>query len=164
MFGGGHRRRARFAEKALGLLLASATALITASCGGVQRSGGADARINVEALPPDIREAYGVFASHCSRCHTITRPLNAYVRRVEHWDKYVHRMMRQPGSGINQSEAKVILKWLHYYTLEIKGLKPVPEPPPEAEPVGADLIPATSPSAAGPAGTDGASGSVQGHH
>ena len=107
----------------------------------MQRTGGVDSRIDLEKLPSEVRTAYHVFASHCSRCHTIARPLNAYVRRVEHWNRYVHRMMRQPGSGINPREAKVILTFLHYYTLEIKGLKPLQdEPQASSEPTGADLI------------------------
>lgn len=89
--------------------------LALASC-----SGGSAARrpdgIDVSRYPQPIQEAYEVFAFRCSRCHTLARPLNAQVTDVRHWDDYVRRMRRQPGSGITRANAREILKFLYYFT------------------------------------------------
>ena len=74
-----------------------------------------------EQLPPDIQSSYDAFRFHCSRCHTLSRPLTARVSSTEHWDQYVARMRRMPGSGISEANSKVILKFLYYYTLVIRG-------------------------------------------
>lgn len=106
-------------ERATGLrlVLALSLALAAAAC-----SGGAHARrpdgIDVSHYPPEIQEAYSVFEFRCSRCHSLARPLNAQVTDLSHWDDYVRRMRRQPGSGITRANARVILKFLYYYTTE----------------------------------------------
>jgi hypothetical protein len=83
-------------------------------------SGGAAQRrsdgLDVSHYPPEIQQAYQVFAFRCSRCHSLARPLNAQVTDNQHWVEYVARMRRQPGSGISRSNARVILKFLFYYT------------------------------------------------
>jgi len=67
------------------------------------------------ALPnrPDLRADYQVFAVRCSKCHSLARPLNSGITDDNHWDQYVARMRRQPGSGINQVNAVTILRFLH---------------------------------------------------
>jgi hypothetical protein len=72
-------------------------------------------RVDVSRYPEDIRDAYRVFAFRCSRCHTLARPLNARIDDPAHWVRYVRRMRRQPGSGIDASNADTILKFLLYY-------------------------------------------------
>ena len=72
-------------------------------------------RVDVSRYPDEIRDAYRVFAFRCSRCHTLARPLNARIDDPEHWVRYVRRMRRQPGSGIDSSNADIILKFLLYY-------------------------------------------------
>lgn len=90
--------------------------------GLVSCSGGTRARrpdgIDVSHYPPAIQEAYDVFEFRCSRCHSLARPLNAQVDDVQHWDDYVRRMRRQPGSGITRANAREILKFLYYYTAQ----------------------------------------------
>jgi hypothetical protein len=91
-------------------------------------------RVDVSSYPPDIQAAYAVFAVRCSRCHTLARPLNAHISDPQHWIRYVTRMRRQPGSGINASNADIILRFLLYYHRE-PGSEPapaVPAPPPPA--------------------------------
>jgi hypothetical protein len=72
-------------------------------------------RVDVSSYPPEIQSAYRVFAVRCSRCHTLARPLNARISDPQHWIRYVTRMRRQPGSGINSSNAQIILRFLLYY-------------------------------------------------
>jgi hypothetical protein len=71
--------------------------------------------VDVSSYPPDIQRAYEVFALRCSRCHTLARPLNARIHDPQHWVRYVARMRRQPGSGIDHANADLILKFLLYY-------------------------------------------------
>lgn len=77
--------------------------------------------IDVSSYPDEIQDAYDVFAFRCSRCHSLARPLNAQVTDPEHWDDYVARMRRQPGSGINRHNARQVLKFLYYYTQQRTG-------------------------------------------
>jgi len=92
-------------------------ALCLAACAGGHRARRPDG-LDVSSYPEPIQEAYDVFEFRCSRCHTLARPLNAQVTDVSHWDDYVARMRRQPGSGINRHNARLILKFLYYYTRE----------------------------------------------
>jgi hypothetical protein len=86
--------------------------------------------VDVSSYPPDIQRAYKVFALRCSRCHTLARPLNARIHDPQHWIRYVTRMRRQPGSGIDHSNADLILKFLLFYHR-------APADESEAEPAGA---------------------------
>lgn len=118
--------------------------------------------VDPDTLPPDLRSSYRLFEVRCSKCHTIARPLNAPIRDATHWELYVTRMRRVPGSGIDERDAREILRFLTYYTEVIRGGRgggtetsggaaaaesggeePTPEaadiepdeaPPPEAEP------------------------------
>ena len=96
------------AMAALGLPLAMGCA------GSAARRGGWPAA-RVRTLPEDVREAYGFFASRCSRCHTLSRPLSAGIEDPEHWRRYVARMRRMPGAGISGEDAKRILTFLEYH-------------------------------------------------
>lgn len=70
----------------------------------------------VAAFPAPVKEAYGLFTVRCSRCHTLSRPLNAAIYDFSHWQNYVARMRRQSGSGISKADAEKILVFLHYYS------------------------------------------------
>ena len=70
---------------------------------------------DLAAAPPKVQAAYEVFSYRCSKCHSLSRPLNARVWTPEHWDLYVARMRRMPTSGISPEDAAVILTFLHYY-------------------------------------------------
>jgi hypothetical protein len=98
-------------ELARSLLLASV--LLTSGCASNEARRGD--RVDVSGYPPDVQQAYRVFALRCSRCHTLARPLNARIRDPQHWVRYVTRMRRQPGSGIDADNAQVILRFLLYY-------------------------------------------------
>ena len=79
----------------------------------------------VAKLPEDVRASYDLFAQRCSRCHTLSRPLDANIDQLDHWRSYVARMRRQPGSGISHEDADQILVFLKYYMEE--RLKPKAE-------------------------------------
>jgi hypothetical protein len=71
--------------------------------------------LDTSQYPPDIRDAYKVFAVRCSRCHTLARPLNARIRDPQQWVRYVQRMRLNPASGINAKNGETILRFLLYY-------------------------------------------------
>lgn len=95
------------------LSLVAALALACASESMGKRGGLNEAQ--VAALPMEIQPAYGVFEYKCSRCHTLSRPLNASITSYEHWEAYVARMRKHAGSGISESDAREILRFLRYY-------------------------------------------------
>lgn len=105
-------------------------ALLALGCANAHEHRRGD-RVDVSSYPPDIQAAYKVFAVRCSRCHTLARPLNARISDPQHWIRYVARMRRQPGSGINHGNADVILKFLLYYHRAPTDAQepPAPEPP-----------------------------------
>jgi hypothetical protein len=74
-------------------------------------------------LSPEARADYAVFALRCSKCHSLSRPLDSGIDDDEFWKAYVARMRRQPGSGISQEDATVILRFLHVYSIEERRRK-----------------------------------------
>lgn len=68
-------------------------------------------KIDVSAYPAPMQSAYKLFASKCSKCHTIARPINTMMKRDE-WERYVKRMMHKPNSGINDSQGKQIFEFV----------------------------------------------------
>jgi hypothetical protein len=73
--------------------------------------------MDTSKIPAELREDYASFATNCSKCHSLSRALNAPVRDPSHWDLYVARMMRTAGSAISPNEKPHILRFLHWYTL-----------------------------------------------
>jgi len=88
---------------------------LAAACAGVGRMGGLPDS-EVEALPPDVRASYDLFTKRCSRCHSLSRPLDASIAEPDHWRMYVARMRRNPGSGISPDDAEKILVFLFYWS------------------------------------------------
>jgi hypothetical protein len=89
---------------------------------------------------------YTLFTIRCSKCHSLSRPLNSGIDSDDYWRLYVAKMRRQPGSGISEDDAVAILRFLHVYSLEQRRKKAQKlglEPPAEA--------PSSEPSAASPA-------------
>ena len=89
-------------------------------------AGSRDARgegLDTSTLPDDIKADYDVFARRCSKCHSLARPLNSGIDDDEFWVTYVARMRRQPGSGINQADSVVILRFLRYFSREQRRMK-----------------------------------------
>jgi hypothetical protein len=91
-------------------LLAAALFLIGA-CATTARDG-----LDAARLPAEVQPDYALFARRCSKCHQLSRPLQSGIHDDAMWADYVERMRRQPGSGISRSDAKPILRFLHYYS------------------------------------------------
>jgi hypothetical protein len=69
--------------------------------------------IDVSSYPVEMQQHYKLFESKCSRCHTLARPINSKLVGEE-WRKYVHKMMRKPGSGLIPKTANKIVAFLIY--------------------------------------------------
>src|SRR6266567_7441639 len=80
-------------------------------------------KIDVSAYPAPQQAAYKLFATKCSKCHTIARPINTLMKRDE-WERYVKRMMHKPNSGINDSQGKQIFEFIMYDETERKAKNP----------------------------------------
>jgi hypothetical protein len=117
--------RGALALLALFALVACLAALGSTACTAESRSEAIDPR----TLPEDIRPDYAVFAQRCSKCHSLSRPLNSGITDDDYWAMYVARMRRQPESGISLEDSKVVLRFLHYYSLQQLAKK---EHPPSA--------------------------------
>lgn len=91
-------------------------ALLCACVGGGSSRRGGLSEDTVKTFPPDVEQAYRLFTVKCSRCHTLSRPLNASISEYSHWEQYVARMRRHSGSGISPKDAEEILVFLKYYT------------------------------------------------
>ena len=71
-------------------------------------------RINMRPYPVAVRENYKIFSKRCSKCHNLSRPINSDYVLPDEWQRYVKRMMRKPGSGINKKDGKKIYEFLIY--------------------------------------------------
>jgi hypothetical protein len=80
-------------------------------------------KIDVSSYPAPMQASYKLFASKCSKCHTIARPINTMMKRDE-WERYVKRMMHKPNSGISDSQGKQIFAFLIYDQTERKDRNP----------------------------------------
>lgn len=85
---------------------------IVLGCAAYQRGEGLD----VATVPTALRDDYELFARRCSRCHSLSRPLNARIDSPTHWSEYVTRMRRMPGSGIAPDEVPALLRFLTWYS------------------------------------------------
>jgi mono/diheme cytochrome c family protein len=80
-------------------------------------------KIDVSAYPAAQQANYKLFASKCSKCHTIARPLNTMMTKDE-WSRYVKRMMHKPNSGISDTQGKQIFDFVVYDQTERKDKNP----------------------------------------
>ena len=72
------------------------------------------ATIDVSKYPQGIQDNYEVFSTKCTQCHKLSRPINSDFVMPDEWSRYVKRMMRKPGSGIDSSDGKKIYEFLVY--------------------------------------------------
>jgi hypothetical protein len=102
---------------ALHALLVWATLLGAAGCSSTSQATSTSVlRPDIGEVPEELKRDYEVFAHNCSKCHDIDRALTAPVTDNHHWELYVAKMMRTPGSGIQKLEAPHILRFLFWYT------------------------------------------------
>ncbi|MBK7864450.1 MAG: hypothetical protein IPJ65_38770 [Archangiaceae bacterium] len=74
----------------------------------------ASADVDPASVPAELREGFETFRVRCSKCHTLSKPYNVRLSD-EGWRRYVNKMKRRAGSGINdESGAKILafLLWL----------------------------------------------------
>jgi hypothetical protein len=96
--------------------------LTVAACGAAQTNASkVELPAEVGELPKGLEDEYHVFAVNCSKCHGIERALTSPVNDRGHWERYVGRMMRTPGSGISAQEAPSILAFLFWYSDKRSG-------------------------------------------
>lgn len=81
--------------------------------------------VRVSEIPPELRDEYELFAQRCSKCHGLSRPLNAGYKSDEFWQRYVTRMRRQPSSGIAIEDEPPILRFLHFYSERERAGAPI---------------------------------------
>jgi hypothetical protein len=129
-----------------GIIGAVAAVATLAGCSGwLARSS---EEFDPTTLPENVRGDYAVFAERCSKCHSLARPLTSGIDDDEYWAMYVARMRRQPSSGISLEDTVVVLRFLHYFSEDLKAKKAKREalspPSPSA------LAPAPIPSQADP--------------
>lgn len=106
------KRHVLFGFSAAAALLAALFSSPLAGCSASRSIEG----VRVNEIPPDLREEYELFAQRCSKCHGLSRPLNAGYKTDEFWQRYVTRMRRQPSSGIAIQDEPPILRFLHFYS------------------------------------------------
>jgi hypothetical protein len=140
-------RRSRRIKTAIACMGLVAVLTVPASCAteSVGKSMGLG-KDQVEKLPPNVADSYDVFAYKCSRCHSLSRPLNAQIYDLSHWREYVARMRKHAGSAISEADGEKILVFLAYWAeqkarqraeregIEAKTSPPAPATPPRAEP------------------------------
>lgn len=73
--------------------------------------------IDVSAYPPKYQELYQTFTVKCSKCHSLSRAINARLKPDE-WKLYVKKMKRRPGSGITDTNADALTDFLSFYSTE----------------------------------------------
>jgi len=80
----------------------------------VERFEKGPATIDISKYPQALQENYEIFATKCTQCHKLSRPINSDYALPAEWERYVKRMMHKPGSGIGSSEGKKIFEFLAY--------------------------------------------------
>lgn len=105
-------------------------AVLAASACGSSGPGAQEATRDTRAdfpyhtYPAEIRADCEIVAQRCSKCHTLDRVLVARVESREHWDLYVKRMRRMPGSGISSDDADAAVNCLAYRSSLRSGGEP----------------------------------------
>ena len=72
------------------------------------------ATIDVSKYPQGIQDNYETFSQKCAQCHKLSRPVNCDYALPDEWSRYVKRMMRKHGSGIDSTDGKKIYEFLTY--------------------------------------------------
>ena len=122
--------------RSLVLWAAGAALLAGIACSSARTEG-----LDPSKVPDELKSDYQRFATRCSKCHSLARPLSAGIKDDEHWENYVNRMRRQPGSGITFDDQAHILRFLKWYAAELRrrdaekaggatAPPPAPIPPP----------------------------------
>lgn len=96
---------------------------ILAILAAVAGCSGAGEGIDPAKLPTDVQGDYAVFSRRCSKCHSLARPLQSGIDSDDFWAHYVARMRAMPGSGISSEDEVKILRFLQYYSADVRRRK-----------------------------------------
>jgi|ERR1017187_4898768 hypothetical protein len=99
---------------ALAMTLRAEDELDAATKARIEQFEKGPATIDVSKYPQGIQDNYQLFSQKCTQCHKLSRPINSDFVLPDEWSRYVKRMMRKPGSGINSTEGKQIFEFLVY--------------------------------------------------
>ena len=91
--------------------------LVLSGCLSVSGRRGGLTGSQIASIPKDLVANYTLFSKRCSRCHTLSRPINAPISSARHWKAYVNRMRLNPSSGISPKDAQRIVMFLDYWTV-----------------------------------------------
>ena len=100
--------------------LAAAATLAAMIFGFNAGCGGAPDIIDVAGYPPEQQANYAIFENRCSRCHDLSRPIQARVAEGG-WQAYVRRMARHPGAGIDEADQRAIAAFLEFHHYQQEG-------------------------------------------
>ena len=89
--------------------------LVLSGCLSVSGRRGGLTDSQIASIPKDLVTNYTLFSKRCSRCHTLSRPINAPISSIKHWKAYVNRMRLNPSSGISPKDAQKIVAFLDYW-------------------------------------------------
>ena len=73
---------------------------------------------------------YELFSQRCSKCHALSRALQAHISEDAGWVRVVTRMRQKPESGISDRDATAILRYLHLLAEQERANQPPPPPAP----------------------------------
>ncbi len=102
------------------LLLSGALVASASGCSGTQPPRAGEG-VATSAVPADLKEEYALFAQRCSKCHSLSRALNNGDHDPQYWARYVSRMRRQPSSGIAPEDEPPILRYLNFYSTQLRA-------------------------------------------
>jgi hypothetical protein len=104
------------------LIAAIVAGALLAACPG-SRSDGLDR----STIPAAVQDDYDVFALRCSKCHSLSRPLDSGIDDDEYWKAYVSRMRHMPASGISAEDEQIILRFLRWFSADLRAKKKAKE-------------------------------------
>lgn len=95
--------------------------MLASACSAASFQTGDEGR-NPSVVPAQLHAEYQLFATRCSKCHSLAKPLDSGIADDGTWDRVVERMRRQPGSGLTASDASAILRFLSWYSKDPQRL------------------------------------------
>jgi len=110
------------ARSHLMLPVAIAVGAFVAACPGTRSEG-----LDRNTVPAAVQDDYDVFAQRCSKCHQLSRALDSGIDDDEYWKAYVSRMRHMPASGISEGDEQVILRFLRWFSSELRAKKKAKE-------------------------------------
>jgi len=84
------------------------------ACSGSESRPKSPLLANLGDAPERVRAGCAIAARRCSACHPVERVVRAPIVSPQHWENYVHRMLRMPNSPIHPDEVEPILSCLNY--------------------------------------------------